>query len=188
MSVAPTVSRWQPPESVSREETLARSEAVLAKPESGARETEDIFRIHALGHDWDMGVKVYQPADESRIARGADGKRIGNLPCCMAAPATTNRWNRLPAVCAEIRLQSRAMTFPGRLNLNDPSRDWPGDTIHADGTVRVPVWRKGELITPDQYEVVRDTSMRLRSGIRAVAPRQARHHLLRPHGGVAGGV
>ena len=28
-----------------------------------------------------------------------------------------------------------AMTFPGRLYLDNPSRDWPGDTIHPDGTV-----------------------------------------------------
>src|SRR3546814_8552424 len=31
-----------------------------------------------------------------------------------------------------------AMTFPGRLYLDDPSRDWPGDTIHPDGSVRTP--------------------------------------------------
>ena len=62
-----------------------------------------------------------------------------------------------------------AMTFPGRLYLDDPSRDWPGDTIHADGTVRTPIWLTGEHITPDQYEVVRDTSMRLRYGTRTVA-------------------
>ena len=61
------------------------------------------------------------------------------------------------------------MTFPGRLYLDDPSRDWPGDTIHADGTVRTPIWLKGEHITPDQYEVVRDTSMRMRYGTRTVA-------------------
>ena len=61
------------------------------------------------------------------------------------------------------------MTFPGRLYLDDPSRDWPDDTIHADGTVRMPIWLKGEHITPDQYEVVRDTAMRLRYGMRTVA-------------------
>jgi len=62
-----------------------------------------------------------------------------------------------------------AMTFPGRLYLDDASRDWPDDTIHADGTVRTPIWKKGERITPDQYEVVRDASMRLRYGTRTVA-------------------
>jgi hypothetical protein len=62
-----------------------------------------------------------------------------------------------------------AMTFPGRLYLDDPSRDWPGDTIKPDGTVRTPIWKIGEHITPDQYEVIRDTSMRMRYGTRTVA-------------------
>ena len=48
-------------------------------------------------------------------------------------------------------------------------RDWPDDTIHADGTVRTPIWLTGEHITPDQYEVVRDTTMRMRYGTRTVA-------------------
>jgi len=77
MNVAPKLGQWQPPESVSREETLARSQAVLAKPDLPLRETENIFRIHALGLDWDMGVTVYEPADPAQVARGADGKRIG---------------------------------------------------------------------------------------------------------------
>src|SRR5262249_2161471 len=62
-----------------------------------------------------------------------------------------------------------AMTFPGRLNLDDPSRDWPGDTIKDDGTVRTPIWLKGERITPDQYDVVRDPHLRMRYGTRAGA-------------------
>jgi hypothetical protein len=61
------------------------------------------------------------------------------------------------------------MTFPGRLYLDDARRDWPGDTINPDGSVRTPIWLTGEHITPDQYEVVRDTSMRARYGTRTVA-------------------
>src|ERR1043165_514263 len=77
MTIAQKLGAWQPPESVSREETLARSAAVLAKPSLPLRQTEDIFRIHALGLDWDMGVTVYEPSDAAQIARGADGKKIG---------------------------------------------------------------------------------------------------------------
>src|SRR5262249_23963874 len=51
----------------------------------------------------------------------------------------------------------------------DTSRDWPGDTIHADGTVRTPLWKQGEAITPDQYDVVKDPSMRNRYGTRTLA-------------------
>ena len=33
-----------------------------------------------------------------------------------------------------------AVTFPGRHYLADPKRDWPGDTIEPDGSVRTPIW------------------------------------------------
>jgi len=56
------------------------------------------------------------------------------------------------------------MTFPGRLYLLDPSRDWPGDTLNPDGTARTPLWTKETHITPDQYEVVKDVSKRKKYG------------------------
>src|SRR5262249_27569707 len=62
-----------------------------------------------------------------------------------------------------------AGTFPGRFYFPDASHDWPGDTIHADGTVRTPLWKQGEAITPDQYDVVKDPSMRNRYGTRTLA-------------------
>ena len=52
------------------------------------------------------------------------------------------------------------MTFPGRLYLLDPSRDWPGDTLEPDGTGRTPLWTRETRITPDQYEVARDEARR----------------------------
>ena len=55
---AGTSGSWEPPESVPREEIIARSEAILARPELPLRQTEDVFRIQALGLDWDMGVTV----------------------------------------------------------------------------------------------------------------------------------
>jgi hypothetical protein len=169
MNIASKQIQWQPPESISREKTLARSDAVLAMPDLALRETEDIFRIHALGLDWDMGVKVYQPVDPMRIARGADGKRIGIFLLHGGSGDYKSMEPIARLFAQKFGCKAVAMTFPGRLYLNDPGRDWPGDTINADGTVRVPIWRKGECITPDQYEVVRDASMRLRYGTRTVA-------------------
>src|SRR5262249_34852407 len=58
------------------------------------------------------------------------------------------------------------MTYPGRLNLENPSRDWPGDTIDSDGRVRTPIWLRGEKIEPDQMDVVHDVSLRDRYGTR----------------------
>jgi hypothetical protein len=73
MNIAPKPTAWQPPESIARDEVVARSNAILAKPDLPLRQAEDIFRIHALGLDWDMGVTVYEPADPAQVSRGADG-------------------------------------------------------------------------------------------------------------------
>ena len=151
-------------------------------------QTEDIFRIHALGLDWDMGVTVYEPADPAQIARGADGKKIGIFLLHGGSGDYKSMEPMAKLFAEKFGCKAVAMTFPGRLYLDDPSRDWPGDTIHADGTVRTPIWLTGEHITPDQYEVVRDTSMRMRYGTRTVARAKPGTHLLRPHGGVAGRV
>src|SRR3954463_12811845 len=169
MTIAPKLGIWQPPDSISREETLARSAAVLAKPSLPLRQTEDIFRIHALGLDWDMGVTVYEPSDPKQIIRGADGKKVGVFLLHGGSGDYKSMEPIAKVFAQKFACKAVAMTFPGRLYLDDPSRDWPDDTIHADGTVRTPIWRKGERVTPDQYEVVRDTTMRLRYGTRTVA-------------------
>jgi hypothetical protein len=41
-----------------REQVVATSDAVLAKPTGEVEEAEDIFRLSALGLDWDIGVRV----------------------------------------------------------------------------------------------------------------------------------
>jgi hypothetical protein len=169
MNVAPKLSNWQPPESVSREDTIARSEAVLAKPDIPITEKEDIFRIHALGLEWDMGVMVREPADPTQAARGADGKKIGIFILHGGSGDYKSMEVMAELFAKKFGCKTVAMTFPGRLYLDDPTRDRPYDTIHADGTVRVPIWLTGEHIAPDQYEVVNDTAMRLRYGTRTVA-------------------
>jgi hypothetical protein len=166
---APKFGNWQPPESVSREDTLARSQTVLAKPDLPLRETEDIFRIEALGLDWDMGVAVYEPREPPQIARGADGKKIGIFLLHGGSGDYKSMEPMAKLFAGKFYCKAVAMTFPGRLYLDDSSRDWPGDTIHPDGTVRTPIWRAGEHITADQYEVVRDTAMRARYGTRTLA-------------------
>ena len=160
---------FAPPPKLSRDEVVASSNDVLARPDIPVREHEDVFRIECLGLDWDMGVQIYEPEEEAQIARGADGRRIG----IFVLHGGSGDFKSMVDIC---RVFSRkfgckvmAMTFPGRLNLDDPSRDWPGDTIHPDGTVRTPIWKRGEHITPDQYDVVRDTKMRMRYGTRTVA-------------------
>jgi hypothetical protein len=160
---------WQPPDNIVREDTIARSEEVLALPDLALRESEDVFRIHALGLDWDLGVMVREPADSTKIARGADGRKIGIFLLHGGSGDYKSMEAMARLFAAKFGCKTVAMTFPGRLYLDDPSRDWPGDTVQPDGTVRTPIWLAGEHIGADQYEVIRDTSMRLRYGTRTVA-------------------
>ena len=55
MNIARGPCAWQPPESIARDEIVARSAAILGRPELPLRQSEDIFRIHALGLDWEIG-------------------------------------------------------------------------------------------------------------------------------------
>jgi len=160
---------WEPPDSVTRDEVVARSQAVLAKPDLPLRQAEDIFRIQALGLDWDLGVRVYEPSDPAKISRGADGKKIGIFLLNGGSGDYKSMEPMALLFAAKFGCKAVAMTFPGRLYLDDPSRDWPGDTINADGSVRTPIWLKGEHVGRDQYDLVRDTSKRMRYGTRTLA-------------------
>ena len=131
MNVVQKQSAWQPPEFIAREEIVARSAAILAKPDLPLRQTEDVFRIHALGLDWDLGVMVYEPAEDARVARGADGKRIGIFLLHGGSGDYKSMEPMAKLFAGKLGCKAVAMTFPGRLYLADPSRDWPGDTSLA---------------------------------------------------------
>jgi hypothetical protein len=169
MTTAATTESWQPPKVVPREDVVRESEAVLAMPEAAIDEREDIFRIHELGLDWDIGVQVYTPKPESAIARGADGKQVGIFLLHGGSGDFKSMERFAKLFACRFRYKVVTMTFPGRLNLDDPSRDWPGDTIRPDGTVRTPIWLAGEHVTPDQYELVRDLGKQIKYGVRTHA-------------------
>jgi acetyl esterase/lipase len=163
------VRTWQPPATFPREQVIASSDAVLARPAGAVKETEDIFRLSALGLDWDIGVRVYEPQPAARIARGADGRGVG-IFLLHGGAGDYKSLEKFALLFAEkFAFKVATMTFPGRLYLDDPSRDWPGDTINPDGSVRTPIWQKGEYVTPDQYEVVKDTAKRMKYGTRTSA-------------------
>jgi hypothetical protein len=162
-------SAWQPHDIYSREEIIERSQAVLGRKSGAIDEREDIFRLEALGMEWDMGVQVYTPAGGTSIATGADGKKVGIFLLHggdgdFKSMATFSR-----LLSEKFQFKVVTMTFPGRLYLDDPSRDWLGDTIKPDGTVRTPIWLKGEYVTPDQYDLIRDTSKRAKYATRTTA-------------------
>src|SRR3954471_22132589 len=160
---------WQPPATWSREQVIATSDAVLAKPAREVKEAEDIFRLSALGLAWDIGVRIYEPQPAANITRGADGKKVG-IFLLHGGAGDYKSMDKFALLFAEkFAFKVVPMTFPGRLYLDDPERDWPDDTIHADGSVRTPIWVAGEHVTRDQYEIVRDTSKRMKYGTRTHA-------------------
>ena len=133
-----------------------------------------------------MGVTVYEPADPAQIARGADGKKIG-IFLLHGGSGDYKSMEAMAKLFAEkFGCKAVAMTFPGRLYLDDPSRDWPDDTIHADGTVRMPIWlhRRAHHARPVRRRARHHHA--LRYGTRTVARAKPGTQLLRSHGGMAG--
>lgn len=147
---------WNPPSKVSREAIVEASNAVLARPDIKLKVKEDIFRIRALEMDWDIGAMVYEPEDPSKIPVGPDGRKIGVFLLHGGEGDHRSMDDRAHLLAGKFGFKVANMSYPGRLYLLDPSRDWPGDTMHPDGTVRTPIWKKDELITADQYEVIED--------------------------------
>ncbi len=132
------------------------------------KETEDLFRIESLGLEWDFGVGIFQPKDPANIAVGPDGRKIG-IFMLHGGDGDYKLMEPVARTYAKLGHKVVVMSLPGRLNLNDPTRDWPGDTILPDGSLRTPIWKVGEHITPDQYDIISDDSKRLRYGKRTLA-------------------
>ena len=160
---------WTPPDFYPRDQLIKISNRVLARPEIELNVFEDVFRIESVGLEWDMGVKVFTPKSDAQIARDADGKKIGVFLLHGGDGDFKSMEPMARLYAGRFGHKAVAMTFPGRLYLDDLSRDWPGDTVNPDNTVRTPIWKKGEYITPDQYDVVRDDAQKLRYGSRLLA-------------------
>ena len=141
---------------VARPELIETSKKVLAMTDLPVRAEEVILRIRALEMDWDIAAMVYEPEDASRIPRGADGKKAGIFLLHGGSGDHRSKDKFARFLTGKFGFKVVNMSYPGRLYLLDPSRDWPGDTIHPDGTVRTPVWHRDVVITPEQYEVVED--------------------------------
>ena len=157
---------------VPREAIQDASDSLMAKPDLEITQTEKIFRIESAGLDWDVGVVVYTPTNQDLIPLGADGKKIGVFLLHGGAGDFKSMEPQALLLARKYGYHVVSGTFPGRLYFDDPSRDWPGDTINADGTVRTPIWKRGEYVPPDQYVVIHDESMRARYGRRTVAKAQ----------------
>lgn len=163
------MAQWEPPAKITREEIVRISDQILATPDIPLDIREDIFRINTLRMEWDVGGKVFQPKDPSKIPNGADGKKVGVF--MLHGGSSDHRFLDPAAqlLASKFGYKVVTMSYPGRIYLFDPSRDWPGDTIKPDGSVRTPIWNKDKLITRDQYDVVKDASLRPKYGTLTMA-------------------
>ena len=153
-------SAWKPPASISLDEVHKLDDEVSCKSGAAIAISEDIFRIHELAMDWDIGVVRYLPQDEMRIPRGPDGKKVGVF-LLHGGVSDFKSVERIAKILPEkFGIPVATMTFPGRFYFHDANRDWPGDVENSDGSTRTPLWSRETKITPDQYSIVRDTSKR----------------------------
>ena len=141
---------------VSRQEVIESSNSVLARPDISLKAEEIILQVPALEMDWDIGAMVYEPEDTAKIPIGADGKKAGVFLLHGGSGDHRSKDSFARFLTGKFGFKVVSMSYPGRLYLQDPSRDWPGDTLKPDGTVRTPNWKRDELITPDQYTIVED--------------------------------
>jgi hypothetical protein len=157
-------SSWEPPAVVPAEEVPLLGDQTLSLPSIPTIEREDIFRIVALGMEWDIGVTVYEPRAAGKIPIGPDGNKVGVflLHGGVSDFKSVERIARL--LPQKFGIKVATMTFPGRYYFPDPARNWPGDVENPDGSARTPLWTKETHITKDQYTVIQDTSKRREYG------------------------
>ncbi len=160
---------WVPPKRFSRPELLAISERVMAEPDIEVRQYKDLFRLRVADMDWDIGAMIYEPVHASDAHISADGRRSGVLMTHGGA----SDWRSIEpyARCLARKRGFKVvnLTFPGRLYLPDASRDWPADTVLADGSLRTPIWLDGEFIERDDYDIIEEASYRDIYGTRTFA-------------------
>jgi hypothetical protein len=164
MAPPESARRWTPPPIVSTEEIVQASEEVMAMPELDLDIRLETVRIRAVELDWDIAGAVYEPKDRSRIPVGPDGHKLGAF--LIHGGSSDHRFMDDVArlMAGRFGFKVVTMSFPGRYYFGDPGGDWPGDTIHPDGSVRTPLWMRDRTITRDQYDIVEEASLRPKYG------------------------
>ena len=155
---------WEPPSEMSREQIVAASDALLARPDIPIEVAEDIFRIRAVEMDWDGAGRVYVPKDPSKIPVGPDGKKIGLFMIHGGGGDLRGMDGRARFLATKLGFKVVTMSYPGSLYLLNESHDWPGLPMQPDGSVRTPMYTKETDTTKDQYDIVEDASMRPKYG------------------------
>lgn len=164
---------YEAPSQIALPAIVEATNEVLNRPDIPTRGehgyVEDIIRVTAVGMQWDIGMSVHEPEDAARIAVGADGKKIGIFLLHGGSGDFKSMHRQARILSAKFGYKVVSMSFPGRHAFHTQDRDWPGSTVRDDGSVRTPLWLRGEEITRDQYDIVTDTSQRPRYGTRRLA-------------------
>src|SRR5689334_8612347 len=142
MTTSSAQQTWQPPSEVSRDEIVAASNEVLARPELAIDEREDYFTVSSLGLDWDIGCYVVAPRAASDHDVGPDGKRIGVFLLHGGGGDHRGKAKMARFLASRFGYSVACMIYPGHLWFDNPSHEWPGDTINPDGSVRTPRWTR----------------------------------------------
>lgn len=164
---------YEPPSNVPLDNIIGASNDLLSRPDIKVRGSkgyvEDIIRFEVAEMAWDVGMSVHEPADYEKIAVGADGKKIGIFLLHGGSGDFKSMHRQARMLSQKLGYKVVSMSYPGRHAFHTESRDWPGENVRDDGSVRTPIWLRGEKITRDQYDIIFDTGQRPRYGTRRLA-------------------
>jgi hypothetical protein len=146
-----------PKDTISRDELIETSERLLGAAPFELVERFEILPVTALDLEWEIATHVVEPAS-GRIAVGADGRKVGAFILHGGMGDHREKLSMARFLASRFGYRVSLMSYPGRFYLPDPDGRWPGDTIEADGTLRIPIWHRAQAIDHDQYEVVTDRS------------------------------
>ncbi|MBB5788832.1 hypothetical protein [Jiangella mangrovi] len=143
---------WTPPATVSVEQIRESSRGAEARAGEPIDVEQYLFTIESLGLPWDIGGAIYQP--RGPVAVGPDGKAVGVF-LIHGGGGDHRGFDTMARLLAQGKgYRVVTITYPGNLYLEGETYDWPGDTFGDDGSIRTPMWKKGEAVTPDQYDLV----------------------------------
>jgi hypothetical protein len=173
LALSTAQAAYDPPAEMPLADIKAASDELLDRPDIPVRGdqgyVEDIIRFEVADMEWDVGMSVHEPADPADIAVGGDGKRIGIFLLHGGSGDFKSMHRQARVLSQKLGYKVVSMSYPGRHAFHTESRDWPGKNVNDDGSVRTPIWVRGEEITPDQYDVIFDTGQRPRYGTRRLA-------------------
>jgi hypothetical protein len=151
------------------EALIDESQRFMALPDRPIDTRFDIVTIEAGGLAWDIAGAICQPSLPEDRMIGPDGRAVGFFLIHGGEGDYRSMQGLAQLLARKCGVRVVSMTYPGRFAFDDPAHDWHGDTIRPDGSVRTPVWQRGERIGRDEYEVLTDGTNRAVYGTRTLA-------------------